>query len=181
MSWYSIFYLVSVADAVETVTQVISIISLVGLVISVIGYFISTNAVSENVNWGKEEQQSERYNEWKVWQVSWKRIFTILLIITPIFSLLWVMIPSRKDCLLIIAGGGTMQFLTTDSVAKQLPRESLNFVVQELKTMSKEAKVDLGIATQKERLLDEAKKMTTEQLLERMKVDTNFAKIITNR
>lgn len=44
--------------------------------------------------------------------------------------------------------------------------------------MAKEAQVDLGIATQKDKILEEAKAMTTEQVLQRMKIDTNFAKIV---
>ena len=47
--------------------------------------------------------------------------------------------------------------------------------------MAQEAKVSLGIQTQKDRILEEAKQMTTDQLLEKMKVDSNFAKIVTGR
>jgi hypothetical protein len=79
---------------------------------------------------------------------------------------------------LIIAGGGTMEFLTTDSTAKQIPHELSNFIVTELKNMGAEAKVEFGIQNQKEKILDEAKKMTSEQLLEKMKVDSNFTKVI---
>ena len=89
-----------------------------------------------------------------------------------------VFTPTKKETLLIIAGGGTMQFLTTDSAAKQIPHELSSFVVTELKSMAKEAQVDLGIATQKDKILEEAKAMTTEQVLQRMKIDTNFAKIV---
>ena len=42
-------------------------------------------------------------------------------------------------------------------------------------------KVDLGIANQKDKILSEAKQMTTDQLLEKMQIDTNFAKIITSK
>jgi hypothetical protein len=74
-----------------------------------------------------------------------------------------------------------MQFLTTDSAAKQIPHELSTFVVTELKSMAKEAQVDLGIASQKDKILEEAKNMTSQQLIERVKVDTNFAKIIMDR
>ena len=98
-----------------------------------------------------------------------------------LFWSLFIFTPSRKDALLIVAGGGTMEFLTTDSTAKQIPHELSNFVVTELKNMGEEAKVELQVMSQKDKILDEAKKMTSDQLLQRMKVDTNFAKVILNQ
>lgn len=93
----------------------------------------------------------------------------------------YVLTPTKKEGLLILAGGGTMTFLTTDSSAKKLPHEMTNFVVTELKTMAKEAEVDFGIANQKDKILEEAKQMTTQELMDRMKIDSNFAKIILNK
>jgi D-arabinose 5-phosphate isomerase GutQ len=98
-----------------------------------------------------------------------------------LFWSLYVFTPDRKDALLIVAGGGTMEFLTTDSTAKQIPHELSSFVVTQLKNMGKEAQVELGIQSQKDRILDEAKNMTSQQLLEKMKIDTNFANIILNK
>jgi len=98
------------------------------------------------------------------------------------FMFLWwaglVFTPSKKDALLIVAGGQTMNFLTTDSTAKQIPHELSNFVVTELKNMAAEAKVDLNIKDQKEKILDEAKNMSAKELMEKMKVDSTFAKVI---
>jgi hypothetical protein len=44
--------------------------------------------------------------------------------------------------------------------------------------MAKEAKLELGIYNQKEKIIQEAKSMSTDQLMEKMKSDTTFAKII---
>jgi hypothetical protein len=44
--------------------------------------------------------------------------------------------------------------------------------------MATEAKVNLNIKDQKEKILSEAKDMTSKELIEKMKVDTTFAKII---
>lgn len=71
-----------------------------------------------------------------------------------------------------------MNFLTTDSTAKQIPHELSNFVVTELKNMAADAKVDLNIKDQKQKILDEAKNMSTKELMEKMKVDSTFAKVI---
>lgn len=102
----------------------------------------------------------------------------------PIFFLfmsLQVFTPSKKDALLIVAGGQTLNFLTTDKSAKQIPRELSGFVLTELKNMAKEAEVDLNISTQKEKLLEKAKTMTTEELLNEMKTDSVFAKVILDK
>lgn len=102
----------------------------------------------------------------------------------PIFFLfmsLQVFTPSKKDALLIVAGGQTLNFLTTDKSAKQIPSELSGFVLTELKNMAKEAEVDLNISTQKEKILDEAKNMTSEELLNRIQEDSIFAKIISEK
>jgi len=98
-----------------------------------------------------------------------------------LFWSLYLFTPSKKDALLIVAGGQTMNFLTTDSVAKQIPHELSHFVVTELKNMAADAQVDLNIKDQKQKILDEAEKMTSKELLEKMKVDTTFAKVILNK
>jgi protein subunit release factor B len=94
---------------------------------------------------------------------------------------LYIFTPSKKDALLIVAGGQTMNFLTTDSSATQIPHEVLNFVVSELKYMSEEAKVDLGVSSAKDKILEEAKKMTTEELLKKINEDENFRKIVLDK
>jgi hypothetical protein len=119
----------------------------------------------------EDNKGAERAKKWMWWSYPLMIVFWSLYVFTP----------NKKDALLIVAGGQTMQFLTTDSTAKQIPHDVLNFVSAELRSMAKDAEVDLGIGNQKDRLLEEAKKMTTDQLLEKMKADTSFAKVILNQ
>lgn len=95
-----------------------------------------------------------------------------------LFWSLYVFTPSKKDSLLIVAGGGTLNFLTTDSTAKQIPHELSNFVVTELKNMAKENEIDLNIKEQKQKIIDEAKTMTPEQLLNKIKSDTLYKRVL---
>lgn len=97
------------------------------------------------------------------------------------FMSLWVFTPSKKDALLIVAGGQTLNFLTTDKSAKQIPTELSGFLLTEIKNMAKESAVDLNISTQKEKVLEKAKTMTTEELLNEMKTDSVFAKIVLDK
>jgi hypothetical protein len=158
MNWYKLFYWLTVADNAKTMFITFTAIFTCIAVLSTIAYFLN-----------HDEDDNQRMSRKWMW---WSYPFMIL------FWSLFLLTPDRKDALLIIAGGGTMEFLTTDSTAKQIPHELSNFVVTELRNMGAEAKVEFGIQNQKEKILDEAKKMTSEQLLEKMKVDSNFTKVI---
>jgi hypothetical protein len=99
----------------------------------------------------------------------------------PFMILFWglyIFTPSKKDALLIVAGGQTLNFLTTDSSSKKIPHELSSFLLTEIKNMAESAEVDLNIASQKNKILQEAKNMTASELMEKMKADSNFTKII---
>ena len=100
---------------------------------------------------------------------------------TPFFVFFWlalVLTPSKKDSLLIIAGGGTLNYLSSDSSARQIPKEMTNFVLTELKSMALESQVDLQIQSNKEKVLEEVKALSAEELLGRMKEDTTLVNIL---
>lgn len=161
MNWYKLFYWLTVADNAKTMFIVFTALFTLIAVIATIAYLSNHD----------DEDNQKMSRKWMWWSYPFMILFWSLFIFTP----------SRKDALLIVAGGGTMEFLTTDSTAKQIPHELSNFVVTELRNMGEEAKVELQVMSQKDKILDEAKKMTSDQLLQRMKVDTNFAKVILNQ
>jgi hypothetical protein len=92
-----------------------------------------------------------------------------------------VAVPTKKDAVMILVGGSVVEFMTTDSVARQIPSELLILARNEIQSAAAEAKVDLGIQSQKDKILQEAKNMSTTDLMDRMKVDSTFAKIILNQ
>lgn len=161
MNWYKLFYWLTVADNAKTMFIVFTALFTLISVISTIAYLSNTD----------DGDNQKMARKWMWWSYPFMILFWSLFIFTP----------SRKDALLIVAGGGTMEFLTTDSTAKQIPYELSNFVVTELRNMGAEAQIELGIKSQKDKVLDEAKKMSSEQLLQKMKVDSNFANIILNQ
>jgi hypothetical protein len=161
MNWYKLFYWLTVADNAKSMFITFTVIFTLISGVATIAYFANMDDV--------DEQKMSR--KWMWWSYPFMVLFWSLYIFTP----------NKKDALLIVAGGGTMEFLTTDSTVKQIPHELSSFVVTQLKSMGEEAKVELGIQSQKDKILDEAKSMTTQQLLDKMKVDTNFANIILNK
>jgi hypothetical protein len=163
MNYTELFYWLTVADNARDMFRV-------GLVI-----FTGVAVISTSVNFicrgNGEDDAAVQARKWMWWSYPFLFLFWSLFIFTP----------SKKDALLIVAGGQTMNFLTTDKTAKQIPHELSNFVVTELKNMASEAKVDLNIKDQKQKILDEAKNMTANELMEKMKVDSTFAKVILDK
>lgn len=173
MNWYNVFYWVTRADSIKKFFDTASNIFTWFAVLLFITHII-LSAFSKH-----EEEMSDKISRaYSRVRRYFATLFYVNLAVCLITWFGYVITPTKKETLLIIAGGGTMQFLTTDSAAKQLPSELSNFVVTELRSMAKEAKVDLGLSTQKDKILDQAKQMTSEQVLEKMRLDTNFAKIV---
>jgi hypothetical protein len=164
MNWYKLFYWLTVAENAKTFFVVF-------LTIFTIICVIATSCYLVNVADSHSESGERMSRKWMWWSYPFAILFWALYIFTP----------NRKDSLLIIAGGGTMEFLTNDSTAKQIPHELSNFVVVQLKEMAGDAKIQLNIHNQKDKILDEAKKMSVEELMSKMKEDTTFAKVILNK
>jgi hypothetical protein len=185
-NWYNIFYWVTRGDSVKDFFDVMSnvfttaaVIALIGVVICSIGIGVQT---SENRSQSTEQDQKDadirgwqRVRRYSMW------LFYPFLVLTIVSWMGYMATPTKKEALLILAAGGTMNYLTTDSTAKQIPHEMTNFVVTELKSMAKEAQVDLGIGNAKDKILEEAKNMSGADLVERMKIDSNFRKIVTGQ
>lgn len=160
MNWYKIFYLLSMADNLRGVAWFFLVIFVIVVIISLVVFFNPDDKAyrAPAIRW------------------LWRSI-----LISFILSMVLVLTPSKKDTLLIIAGGGTMEFLSSDSTAKQIPHEVLNYLKVELQDMAADARVSLGVKSQKEKILEEAENMTTNQLMERMKVDSTFRDIILDK
>lgn len=166
MNYTKLFYWLTVADNAKTFFGWIIFIFTLIAVLSTIFYFAWGGSTEKNSDKGQEISR-----KWMWWSYPFAILFWSLYIFTP----------NKKDALLIVAGGQTLNFLTTDSVSKQIPHELSSFVLTELKNMAQEAKVDLNIQSQKEKILEEVKNMSSQQLLEKMNSDSNFTKIILNK
>lgn len=163
MNYTSLFYWLTVADnAKDLFTAGIVLFTLIAVIATIVNFIARGDG---------EGDVAAQARKWMWWSYPFMFLFWSLHIFTP----------SKKDALLIVAGGQTMNFLTTDKSAKQIPHELSAFVVTELKNMAADAKVDLNIKDQKQKILDEAKNMSAKELVEKMKVDTTFAKIVLDK
>jgi hypothetical protein len=164
MDYTKLFYWLVVADNARTMfTTFVVIFTIIGA-ISTIWFIVDRNGYDLSVD---DNKGAERAKKWMWWSYPFMIFFWSLFVFTP----------SKKDALLIVAGGQTLNFLTTDESAKQIPSELSGFILTELKNMAAEAQVELGIKDQKQKILDEAKNMTREEIIERIKTDDVFAKL----
>lgn len=167
MNYESLFYWLVVADNARLLfSWAAGIFTIVVLALTVVYFALKSSDYEEGGNGTTVGIIQTR--KWLWWATPICLLFWMLLVLTP----------SKKDSLLIVAGGGTLNYLVQDSTARQIPKQLTNFVVTELKTMAKENEVDLNIQNAKQKVLDEAKTLSTEELLQRMRTDSTFSKVL---
>jgi hypothetical protein len=135
MNWYNIFYWVTVADGVKdffdwfsNFFSVIAIIS--GIILAIFVAGIGIGSASDGVD-GFENDSENRY-----WLNFWRKTFIWFTILACITWAGYVFTPSKKDALIIIAGGSVGQFITSDSSAKQIPSEITNLLKNKIKELN---------------------------------------------
>jgi hypothetical protein len=152
MNWYAVFYLFSLADKISAISGGLAVITaLILTVILIVGLF------------GLDDWDSD---DWKIW----RKFLYIFLPFTFFFSSMYMLVPDRKDMLLIIAGGSVGQFVATDENAKQIPADVARFLRHEIVN----ATADLGDSDKIRESLgipqpDTLKDMTKEQLIKIIK------------
>jgi hypothetical protein len=184
MNWYSTFYWLTVADSVKKFFDVASnvftffaVIFFLIMIITIIGKAIQ---VSED---SVENEEDEKTNaDVRAWEFAKKystKLFWPSLIICIITWLGYVMVPTKKDCLLIIAGGSVGNFLTTDKSAKELPGDITKFLhlslQKEVSDLSEDGRKQIGLQTNKDKLIDKAKKMTKDELVKYLETDSTLS------
>ena len=151
MSWYTIFYFFSMADKINLIFSILAGVSGAALGITLIVGLVHTDSYSF------------KENDWKIW----RRCVTIFGIIGFISLSCWTFTPSKKDLLLIVAGGSVGQFVSNDKNAKEIPTDIAMFLRKEILEATAELKEPevmkeiLGVET----LADQLKKKSKEELI----------------
>ena len=166
MNYIKLFYWLVIADNARDMFITFTVIFTIIAIISTLCFIFGRK--DDSYLTCPKDGLAERSKKWIWFSYSFLILFWSLYIFTP----------SKKDALLIVAGGGTLNFLTTDSTAKKIPHEMSNFILTQLNNMAVENQVELNIKDQKNKILEETKKMNSEELLQKMKSDSIFKKII---
>lgn len=155
MNWYKIFYWVTVADGVKLFFNVFAVIFTVFFAISIVGYIYCSS-----------EKAGSSYDSdvktYTVWTAMWKRAFGFCLITMLLCWAGFVFTPTKKDAVMIIAGGAVGNFITSDSSAKQIPAELTLLVREKMRSEIQDLQSDLSVDTltskSKEELIELLKK-----------------------
>lgn len=156
MNWYHIFYWISVADGMKEffIGAVILLSIVTG--ISLIGFFVGTyNAADRLSSWGNEDKD---YKSSLIWKNAFKRVWSICIFLLAFSWIGYVFIPSKKDCLVIVAGGAVGNFITRDSSAKQIPSEVMTLLRDKIRSEITEVHLvdikDTLVSKSKEELME---------------------------
>lgn len=178
-NYYNVFYLLSVSDSVKHFSDIASNIFTFFAIVGFIGYVIAYIGQADKAGSSLEEDNKDSdYRQWSMVRKFTARIFYTALVLSLITWTVYVLTPSKKDCLMIIAGGAIGNFMSTDTAAKQLPSDITQFLHMSLKgeiqNLSEDAKRELGLQTPKDKLIDKVKDLTKEQLIDYLKNDTTI-------
>ena len=112
-----IIYLITILDAVCFVTGLIAIISLMGLIIAG-GMFICSYI--ENNSCGLKCDTCKTCN------TITNKIVKICLFLSPIFTLITILLPNSKQAATILAVGGTIEYVKSNEKIKELPNKMVD-------------------------------------------------------
>lgn len=174
MDWYSIFYWLTVADKVKAFFDTASNIFTFFAVASFIIMFflvIGKNMKVENEEITiSQENDNDGVKGWESLKGYTKRLFYLSLTLSLLTWMGYVLVPSKKDCLLIVAGGSVGNFMTTDKAAKEIPSDVAQFLHlslrEEIQKLGAEGRKEIGIlTTEKDSLIQKARELSKEEFI----------------
>ena len=165
MDYTTLFYWLTVADnARDFFTTMVVIFTAIAAIATFVN--LISGGTSDKDDSDRKAQAMSR--KWIWWSYPFMIFFWFLLIFTP----------SKRDALLIVAGGQTLNFLANDENSKQIPSELSSFVLTEVKNLAREAEVELNIKDEKKKVLEEVKELSAEELLKRLKTDETLKDLL---
>lgn len=159
-NWYHIFYWLSVADNVKNFFDVFSnIFTWFSVILTIIIIVMTGMRISEN-SWDEDDR-----TEFKKWFGYFRSLLITCVIFMTITWAGFVMVPSKKDCYVIVAGGAVGNFIQSDSSAQKIPSEALQLLRDKMRQESK----DLSIKSITDAVSDTLTGKTKEELIEIVK------------
>jgi hypothetical protein len=187
VNWYSVFYWLTVSDGLKHCLDSASNCFLFFTITSFIGLFIlsflRSDAISEERTKTEEEDNVNPEIRAFTKLIKPAKVFSyVFLVLTLITWSLWALVPTKKDFLIIIAGGAVGNFITSDSSSQKLPSDMTKYLHlylnKEIDNLGDDFKKQILIKTPtlKESFLDKAKNLTKEQIIEMLANDSTYLK-----
>lgn len=148
MNWYKLFYWISAADGIKETLKVFGIVATILAGIVLLVYSLCSVNEDDKQKIANVRRTSRRLLRWMI----------------PLTLFVWIatsLIPSKKDALMIVAGGAVGNFITSDSSAKQIPAEVMNLLREKIRSEINELHTN--------DVEDTLKGMTKERLIEIIK------------
>ena len=152
MSWYTIFYLLSIIQNLKNASAIIWGISLAAWIVFTIVWMHNRHEVA----YYEKKEDSYEFQ----WVRMSSRLIKIFLPVFLVFLTIFIFTPNRNGILLIVAGGSVGEFITSNEDAKQIPAEITNWLKLELEHEIQEFK-EIPVK-------ETVKSMTKEQLQEEL-------------
>ena len=153
MNWYTLFYLFSILDKLSNAFMTGAVLCTIAFVVLTITWFVNKDRLTNH-----NRTDGEHWLNVIRWPLRTSIVLGIL------FWLLIIFTPTRKDMIIIIAGGAVGEFVTSDSSAQKLPADITRFLRGEIlkatAELSDEAKQSIGIDVEAEKI----KKLSREEL-----------------
>lgn len=188
-NWYHTFYWLTVADGVKNLFDVTSslfswIAAINFIAISIFQLIVVAFDDAPPIRLPTPAEAAERKADLSRKREEYKqhlfRTFYVSLVLAIVTWLAYAFVPTKKDCLLIIAGGAVGNFIAKDSATKQIPSDISKFLHMSLQNqmadLSEDTKRELGVQSPKEKLLDKVKDLSKEELIEYLKSDTTLVR-----
>lgn len=179
MNYYSIFYWLTVADGVKKFFDVASnvfcwifALSFIANIFLYLGYCMEI--AEQKTKTEQEDGGNPEIRSFLVYKKFLSRVMYTCLCIGLISWIGYVFTPSKKDCLLIVAGGAVGNFITQDSSAKKIPSDIALFLHENLKKQILSIESDTARKATKSTFLDKAKSMSKEEIIDYLKKDSTF-------
>lgn len=180
MDFHWVFYGISVADGIKSAFDVFSNIFTGLSVLSLVAFGIVIGVTADSTTTGDDRVSALQ------WRKFIGKTFWFSFVMCVFTWLGYMATPSKRDCLLIVAGGAVGNFITSDSSAKAIPSDITNFLhlslkeeIQNIGTEVKddvkaEAKKALDIQTPKDKFVDRLKDMSKEEIIRYLQTDTTI-------
>lgn len=166
MNWYKIFYWVTVADNIKSFFDVASNIFTWFAVIGFIIFAIVAVCTSIEVS---KDPESDDSKSLKIAKKATSIFFYTSMVLSLITWFGYMACPSKKDALIIIAGGTVGNFITSDSSAKAIPAEAMLLLRSKIKSEINELNLEGAIVDGTQKTVDTLSTKTKEELLEIIK------------
>ena len=160
MNWYSVFYWLTVADGVKNFFDVASNIFTALAVIFAFVYIAVAIGKAVAISEGKlrTKEEDEKNSDFRSWSLGKRYVSSLFWVVLALSIFTWcgyVFTPSKKDCVIIVAGGTIGNFLSSDTNSRKIPGKAFSlmnaYMDKTYAELTAEERAAIGVQTNEEK------------------------------